>query len=58
MKIIKKALSIITAAGIVLLSCGCSVFGKITAAKRSVSSPALKTRSFQPFLTSAKSKPA
>ncbi len=30
MKIIKKALSIITAAGIMLLSCGCSVFGKIT----------------------------
>lgn len=30
MKTIKKALSIITAAGIMLLSCGCSVFGKIT----------------------------
>lgn len=30
MKIIKKALSIITVAGIMLLSCGCSVFGKIT----------------------------
>lgn len=30
MKIFKFALSIITAAGIMLLSCGCSVFGKIT----------------------------